>query len=291
VKLINRLGSDDYADRKEAEKTLAELGEGVLPALRKAGRSHADADVRLRAIVLAAAIEGRLAREVHVFKGHAQGVFALALSPDGRRVASGAWQDATENVGCVWDVATGKELYQLVGHTACVGGVAWSADGRHVFTGGNDGRLMKWDAGSGKLLREYTGDGSAIRCVALSGDGSRAVTCGFEREARVWDLEKGPQVGTYADGPGVFKAAAVLHGGKAFAAASTDGPSGSSTSRRSGWSARWTPPTPAGRRPWPPRRTASASFPAGWTGWSGCTTWRPASWSGRSRLTLARPTR
>jgi WD40 repeat protein len=82
---------------------------------------------------------------------------------------------------------------------------------------------MKWDSESGKLVKEYTGDTSSIRCVALSRDGKWAVTCGFEREARVWDLLSGRQVGSYAEGPGVFKAAVVLPAGKQFAAASSDG--------------------------------------------------------------------
>jgi WD40 repeat protein len=217
--LIDQLGDEEYDTRKAAGKKLADMGEDILPALRRAGKSHSDADVRLRAAVLASDIERRLDREVRVFRGHAQGVFAFALSPDGKRMASGAWQGATENVGRVWDVGTGKELFQLVGHTACVGGVAW--EGKDVFTGGNDGRLMRWDGGTGKLLKEYTGNGSAIQSVAVNS--RMAVTCGFEREARVWELEKAVQLGANADGPGVYKKVAMIPGGNRFAAVATDG--------------------------------------------------------------------
>ena len=219
LKLIDHLGDDDYDTRKAAGKKLTESGEDILPLLRKATKSHPDADVRLRAAVLASDIEKQLDREIRVFRGHEQGVFAFALSPDGKRMASGAWQGATENVGRVWDVNTGKELFQLVGHTACLGGVAWH--GKDIFTGGNDGRLMRWDGGTGKHLKEYSGDGSAIQSVTVNG--RRAVTCGFEREARVWDLETGQQVGSNADGPGVYKKVAMIGSGNRFAAASTDG--------------------------------------------------------------------
>src|SRR5947208_3546480 len=57
--LLDRLGSDDDAARKSAEEELAGLGEDVLPLLRKAGRSHADADVRLRALLVARVIRAR----------------------------------------------------------------------------------------------------------------------------------------------------------------------------------------------------------------------------------------
>lgn len=223
LKLIERLGSEDYDDRKAVEKELDALGEDVLPALRKAGNSHGNADVRLRAIVLAAAIEKQLDREVHLFEGHTEGVLAFALSPDGRRMASGSWQNATENIGRVWDVVTGKELFRLVGHTACVGGVAWSADGKRILTGGNDGNLIVWDAGSGKLLKKFSGTTGSIRSVALSPDGKTAVSAGFEREARIWDLETEMQVANNGESAGTVRAVAMLPEGKQFAAADSDG--------------------------------------------------------------------
>src|SRR5258708_1530045 len=68
LKLLDQLGSEDDDARKAAEKKLTDLGEDVLPALRKAGKSHDDADVRLRASVIAAAIETHLDREVRIFK-------------------------------------------------------------------------------------------------------------------------------------------------------------------------------------------------------------------------------
>jgi WD40 repeat protein len=39
----------------------------------------------------------------------------------------------------VWDVATGKELLTLSGHSAEVSSVAWSPDGKRLATAGADG--------------------------------------------------------------------------------------------------------------------------------------------------------
>lgn len=220
--LIERLGSEDPTVRKAAEKALMGLGEDALSPLRRAGRSNADPDLRLRAFALAAAIEDRLDREVLVFRGHTDGVLGLAVSPDGRRLASGGWQAGTEHVGRVWDVSTGKELLQLTGHTAAVGGIAWTPDGRRIVTGSNDGHLMVWEVATGKTLKRFSGTTSAMRSIALVAEGSKVVTCGFEPVARVWDVEAQSQLGA-GGGAGMVRWVAVLPGGKHFAAAGTDG--------------------------------------------------------------------
>src|SRR6266540_6636423 len=54
-KLIEQLGDDKARVRQEASKKLEAIGEPALAPLRAAAASHSDADVRLRAAVLAAA--------------------------------------------------------------------------------------------------------------------------------------------------------------------------------------------------------------------------------------------
>src|SRR4051794_9486172 len=91
LKLIDQLGDDEAGVRTEAEKKLLALGADAIPFLRRAGKTHADVDVRLRAVVVAAAIEKKLFGEVRRFSGHTDGVLAFAVSPDGKRVVSTAW--------------------------------------------------------------------------------------------------------------------------------------------------------------------------------------------------------
>ena len=52
AKLIEQLGDDDFDVRKAAEKKLIEIGEPAFVQVKRAARKAADADVKLRAIVL-----------------------------------------------------------------------------------------------------------------------------------------------------------------------------------------------------------------------------------------------
>jgi hypothetical protein len=72
----------------------------------------------------------------------------VAFSPDGQRVLTGNW----DNTAQLWDVATGKEIYRLEGHSAWVYSVAVSPDGRWLATGSIDGTTRLWDAANGKEL-------------------------------------------------------------------------------------------------------------------------------------------
>src|SRR5437667_2405954 len=52
----------------------------------------------------------------------------LAFSPDGRRLACGS----TDNTVKVWEVATGKEVFTLRGHSEPVFSVMFSPDGKSL---------------------------------------------------------------------------------------------------------------------------------------------------------------
>jgi WD40 repeat protein len=76
----------------------------------------------------------------------------LAVSPDGRLLASGDWM---EQVVCLWDAASGKLLQQLPlkGEKRYVRNVAFSADGRSLVACQYKGLLHFWDASTGRERR------------------------------------------------------------------------------------------------------------------------------------------
>jgi WD40 repeat protein len=53
----------------------------------------------------------------------------------------------------LWEVSSGRPLATLSGHTGGVDGVALSADGQLLASGGLDGTVKLWEVKSGACLR------------------------------------------------------------------------------------------------------------------------------------------
>src|SRR5262249_49169693 len=155
AKLISQLADNDFKVRRAAMKKLEAFGEDVVPALRKAGDDRrSDVDVRLRAHAVAGTIEGKLYGELRQFTGHTDGVICVAVSPDGKRLASGAWLNHTENVIRIWDVASGKNTKTLKGHAGAVGAIAFLPGGKQLISGANDRTIRVWDIDKEKEVRQ-----------------------------------------------------------------------------------------------------------------------------------------
>ena len=79
-------------------------------------------------------------------KGHMQGAFGVAFSPDGRRLATGGTaRDAVK----LWDMSTYRELVVLSGQGSMFEFVAFSPDGQWLAANSTpEGNLHLWRAPS-----------------------------------------------------------------------------------------------------------------------------------------------
>ena len=113
-------------------------------------------------------------------------------SRDGRRILKVTPYDPREEAPSdrdvrVIEVASGRVLLALVGHTDSLECVALSPDGRRIATASDDRTVKLWDSETGQdvlTLRDHTG---GVKCVAFSPDGHRLVSGSIDHTARIWD--------------------------------------------------------------------------------------------------------
>ena len=115
--------------------------------------------------------------------GHASRPHGTAFSPDGRRVASGGGLDGTIHV---WDLAGSKSLLRMHRPGHWVRRVAWSRDGRWLYSTWTDEELWISDAATGErkhFIKLEDPERPATRqdaiSMQLSGDGNMLVAFSY----------------------------------------------------------------------------------------------------------------
>lgn len=114
----------------------------------------------------------------------------LAFSPDGRRLAACSNASVRGQVLSevrVFDIATGRQVLTLTGHSAAVHVAVFSPDGSRIATGSNDMTAKLWDSGTGQEVFTLRGHTAGVLSVGFSPDGRSIVTGSIDKTVRVWD--------------------------------------------------------------------------------------------------------
>jgi WD40 repeat protein len=152
-------------------------------------------------------------REVHTLAGHFGRIYAVAVTPDGKRAVSASWDWMLK----VWDLETGIELHTLAGHSGWVSDVAVTADGKRAVST-SDKTMKLWDLETGREL--HTLDSGPANGVAVTADGKRAVSASCDKTLKLWDLKTSAVVASFTcDGDvycGAFTGPRKIVGGDAL---------------------------------------------------------------------------
>jgi cytochrome c len=100
-----------------------------------------------------------------VLNGHTGPIVDLAVSPDGKTLASASW----DHTARLWPLAGGGARRVLKGNAQNVNGVAFSPDGKQLISAGYDTTLRIWSLdGDGVIVRRLP---SPLNSVAVASDG------------------------------------------------------------------------------------------------------------------------
>jgi WD40 repeat protein len=158
---------------------------------------------------------------------HREGVLAVAVSPDGRTLASGS----ADHTVRLWDLAGWRPTEplppsrDLPGHTNRVWSVAFSPDAKLLASASSDGKILLWDAATGSKVHEMTGHSQSQQgaCLTFSPDGRTVLAGGQSGTVNRWDVKTGHQKEPWHWHQGAVRAVACSPDGRLVASGGDDG--------------------------------------------------------------------
>ena len=122
-------------------------------------------------------------RRTETLNEHNGQIFAVAWSPDSRRIAS-ASGDRRVLIG---EIQTKKIVFSMgENSTSIKNAVIWSPKGEHIAIGGNDKTVQIWNVNSKKLTFTYSGHTGYVTTVAWSPDGTKVASASSDRTIQIW---------------------------------------------------------------------------------------------------------
>lgn len=134
-------------------------------------------------------------RKIHSFtlNGHHNHITRIALSPDGKTLASGGGvHDRTIKI---WNLQTGTEIRTLQPRPSGeVTALSFTPDGQMLVSASHDKTVRVWDWQTGEEIHSLAGHKNWVTSVTLSLDGKLIVSGDWDGIVKLWDLQTGEEI-------------------------------------------------------------------------------------------------
>jgi WD40 repeat protein len=157
-------------------------------------------------------------------KKTSRGIFGIELSRDGKTLVTGNFNGTVK----LWDMASGRVLQTLDGHSHLVYKGVLSPDEKIVASCSLDGKIKLWDLATGRELRTLTGHTDGVKAVVFSPDGKLLASASNDGTLRLWDVSSGLEQRSFVhttstDVDNSVYAVVFISHGKVIAAGNGDG--------------------------------------------------------------------
>ncbi|GAC1365093.1 MAG: hypothetical protein NVSMB44_25750 [Ktedonobacteraceae bacterium] len=145
-------------------------------------------------------------------------IYAIAWSPDRRRIAYGGHQRVVEVRG----TTTGAGTLAYHRHIGSVTNIAWSPDGQYIASASLDRTIQVWNALTGERLTTYEGHAGMVSALEWSPDSTylASTSSGADHSIHIWNAESGQNQCTYRGHNHWVRALAWSPNGRALASGS-----------------------------------------------------------------------
>ncbi len=157
-------------------------------------------------------------KEIRTLDGHSQNVNALAISADGKILASGS-DDQTIKI---WNLQTNQLIHTLTDHTDAIHSLVITADGKTLVSASDDQTIKVWDLITGKLIRTLTAHKSWVRSVDINPNGVTLASGSFDKTIKLWNIHQQQPIQTLTTSSQTVIAVAFSPDGKILASSSRD---------------------------------------------------------------------
>ncbi|MBI5665965.1 MAG: caspase family protein [Nitrospirae bacterium] len=155
--------------------------------------------------------------DFRTLEGHSEEVRTIALSPDGKMLASGG----EDEVVILWALSTGEKLQTLKGHSDEINSLAFSPDGKTLASGDSGETIILWNTATGEKVNTLKGEDSVLS-LAFSPDGKTLASGDADETVILWDTESGKDIKTLKEHSGEVYSVAFSPDGKTLASGSDD---------------------------------------------------------------------